>query len=94
MSCVNPSARQREDAELAVEIAEIHHVSGGTYGSPPVHAMLRRQGRRFPRRHSRTRQLSFSLSLPVPGNQPSGKPGEPHAEVLALSASRGEQVFH
>ncbi|MFG1780781.1 hypothetical protein ACGFIR_30885 [Micromonospora sp. NPDC049051] len=31
-----PSARRREDADLAVEIAEIHDVSGGTYGSPRV----------------------------------------------------------
>ncbi|MET7751629.1 IS3 family transposase [Micromonospora sp. NPDC005367] len=45
----HPSARPREDAELAVEIAEIHHVSGDTYGSPRVHAMLRRQGRRVGR---------------------------------------------
>ncbi|MGC4815830.1 IS3 family transposase, partial [Micromonospora sp. DT228] len=40
----NPSARRRQDEELAVEIAEVHDVSGGTYGSPRVHAMLRRQG--------------------------------------------------
>ncbi|MDI5937360.1 MULTISPECIES: IS3 family transposase [unclassified Micromonospora] len=46
----NPSPRRREDAELAVEIAEIHHVSGGTYGSPRAHAMLRRQGRHVGRK--------------------------------------------
>ncbi|MFI7219956.1 IS3 family transposase [Micromonospora maritima] len=46
----NPSARRRADAELAVEIAEIHGVSGGTYGSPRVHAMLRRQGRHVGRK--------------------------------------------
>ncbi|MFI5490400.1 IS3 family transposase [Micromonospora echinaurantiaca] len=31
-----------------------------------------------PTRHNTTRRLSFSLSPPVPGNQPSGRPGEPH----------------
>ncbi|MBQ1017545.1 IS3 family transposase [Micromonospora sp. D93] len=46
----NPSVRRREDADLAVEIAEIHDVSGGTYGSPRVHAMLRRQGRHVGRK--------------------------------------------
>ncbi|MFI7072999.1 IS3 family transposase [Micromonospora sediminicola] len=46
----NPSARRREDADLAVEIAETHDVSGGTYGSPRVHAMLRRQGRHVDRK--------------------------------------------
>ncbi|MGC5660386.1 IS3 family transposase [Micromonospora sp. WMMD723] len=46
----NPCVRRREDAELAVEIAEIHDVSGGTYGSPRVHAMLRRQGRQVGRK--------------------------------------------
>ncbi|ASW57588.1 hypothetical protein CIK06_10520 [Plantactinospora sp. KBS50] len=35
---------------MAVEIAEIHDVSGGTYGSPRVHAMLRRQGRQVGRK--------------------------------------------
>ena len=47
----NPSARRtRRTTELAVEIAEIHDVSGGTYGSPRVHAMLRRQGRQVGRK--------------------------------------------
>ncbi len=46
----NPSARRREDAELAAEIAEIHDVSGGTCGSWRVHAMLRRQGRHVGRK--------------------------------------------
>ena len=39
-----PSARRRADADLLVEIREIHDRSGGTYGSPRIHATLRRRG--------------------------------------------------
>lgn len=40
-----PSARARENAALSAEIAEIHAMSGGTYGAPRVHAELRARGR-------------------------------------------------
>jgi transposase InsO family protein len=36
-----PSARARADEALSVEIAEIHELSRGSYGSPRVHAELR-----------------------------------------------------
>ena len=39
-----PSARAREDARLAAEIASAHHRSRKTYGSPRVHAELRARG--------------------------------------------------
>ncbi|WP_328412049.1 IS3 family transposase [Nocardia sp. NBC_00403] len=39
-----PSARQLEDRQLLAEIVDIHASSGGTYGSPRVHAMLARRG--------------------------------------------------
>ncbi|MBF6520577.1 IS3 family transposase [Nocardia farcinica] len=39
-----PSARQNADEELLAEIVDIHTSSGGTYGSPRVHAMLARRG--------------------------------------------------
>ena len=39
-----PSARRRTDAELLKQILEIHDRSGGTYGSPRVHATLHRRG--------------------------------------------------
>ena len=38
------SARRRSDTELLAQISEIHQRSGGTYGSPRIHAMLRRRG--------------------------------------------------
>jgi len=39
-----PSARQVTDATLSEQIAAVHATSKGTYGSPRVHAELRRQG--------------------------------------------------
>ncbi|MFI9536882.1 IS3 family transposase [Nocardia fusca] len=39
-----PSARQIADEALLAEIVDIHTSSGGTYGSPRVHAMLARRG--------------------------------------------------
>ncbi|MEV6059965.1 IS3 family transposase [Nocardia asteroides] len=38
-----PSDRQTADTELLAEIVDIHTSSGGTYGSPRVHATLRRR---------------------------------------------------
>ncbi|KPI17620.1 HTH-like domain containing protein, partial [Actinobacteria bacterium OK006] len=39
-----PCERVRRDAELTEQIKEIHAGSGGIYGSPRVHAVLRREG--------------------------------------------------
>jgi transposase InsO family protein len=46
-----PSGRDRRDAELATRIRAEHNRSRGRYGTPRIHAELRRQGRR----HSRKR---------------------------------------
>ncbi|WP_089962396.1 IS3 family transposase [Lentzea xinjiangensis] len=46
----DPSPRQRQDEELVAEIVDIHTTSGGTYGSPRVHATLRRRGIRVSRK--------------------------------------------
>jgi putative transposase len=40
-----PSQHQQTDGELLTEICTIHQASRGLYGSPRVHAALRRQGR-------------------------------------------------
>ncbi|MBF6336843.1 IS3 family transposase [Nocardia abscessus] len=45
-----PSDRQVADQELLAEIVDIHTSSGGTYGSPRVHATLRRRGIHFGRK--------------------------------------------
>ncbi|WP_344641669.1 IS3 family transposase, partial [Kitasatospora cystarginea] len=39
-----PCERRRRDAELTEEITRIHTDSGGIYGSPRVHATLKREG--------------------------------------------------
>ncbi|MFX0578880.1 IS3 family transposase [Nocardia nepalensis] len=39
-----PSQQRLDDEQLLAEIVDIHTSSGGTYGSPRVHAMLRRRG--------------------------------------------------
>lgn len=39
-----PSRRELSDGELLDKIREIHKASKGTYGSPRVHAELRKQG--------------------------------------------------
>ncbi|MGW4903844.1 IS3 family transposase [Streptomyces albidoflavus] len=39
-----PCERRRRDVELTERIKEIHEESGGNYGSPRVHATLRREG--------------------------------------------------
>jgi putative transposase len=39
-----PCERQRRDAELTGRIREIHQESAGIYGSPRVHAVLKREG--------------------------------------------------
>jgi putative transposase len=39
-----PSAREVRDAGLLVRIREIHAESNGVYGSPRIHAVLKREG--------------------------------------------------
>ena len=39
-----PSARAKEDARLAVEVAATHRRTRGVYGSPRVHADLKTRG--------------------------------------------------
>lgn len=51
MTCqAAPSDREREDRAITAEIADIHTASGGTYGSPRVHQVLRRRGIRVSRK--------------------------------------------
>jgi hypothetical protein len=45
-----PSARVKEDAQMAVEIAAEHKRSRGIYGSPRVHRGLRARGVRVSRK--------------------------------------------
>ncbi|MFD9286318.1 IS3 family transposase [Streptomyces mirabilis] len=45
-----PCERRRRDVELTGQIKEIHADSGGIYGSPRVHAVLKREGVRVGRK--------------------------------------------
>lgn len=47
--CRSESCRSREDRALSTEIRDIHAESGGVYGAPRVHAVLRSLGRRIGR---------------------------------------------
>lgn len=47
---VHPSARTVRDRHLAARIRELHEDSKGVYGSPRIHAMLRREGERVSRK--------------------------------------------
>jgi putative transposase len=45
-----PGERAQDDRGLLIEIVDIHEHSGGTYGSPRVHQVLRRRGIRVGRK--------------------------------------------
>ncbi|MFD9358123.1 IS3 family transposase [Streptomyces sp. NPDC060031] len=45
-----PCERRRRDAELTDRIHKVHDESGGIYGSPRVHAVLKREGTRVGRK--------------------------------------------
>ena len=57
----DPSARRQADERVLAEITAIHDRSGGTYGSPRVHATLRRRGVRVSRK--RVERLMREASL-------------------------------
>jgi putative transposase len=50
-----PSQHERDEAALVAEIRRIHARSGGVYGSPRVHAELRRRG--WTANHKRVERL-------------------------------------
>ncbi|UFN96254.1 IS3 family transposase [Micromonospora aurantiaca] len=89
----NPSARRRKDAELAVEIAEIHDVSGGTYGSPRVHAMLCRQGRRVGRKRVERLMREHGLQGRVPA-QEMAHPVDPVEPEGDTGSGSGQTAVH
>ena len=57
-----PSERWASDAALAEEIHAIHRESGGSYGSPRVHAELRHRGVRVGRKRVERLMRRRSLS--------------------------------
>jgi transposase InsO family protein len=61
-----PSRRARADAELTEQIRDVHKESKGRYGSPRVHAELRRRGHR----HSRKRVARLMRAAGIRGRTP------------------------
>ena len=61
-----PSRREVDDGELTAAITEIHTESGGTYGSPRVHAELADQGHR----HGRKRVARLMQAAGLAGREP------------------------
>ena len=61
-----PSRRERADAELTEQIRAVHEESKGRYGSPRVHAELRRRGHR----HSRKRVARLMRHAGIWGKTP------------------------
>ena len=61
-----PSRREVDDGELTAAISAIHCDSGGTYGSPRVHAELADQGQR----HGRKRVARLMRAAGLEGREP------------------------
>lgn len=96
----NPSARVKEDLELAEQIREVHDQSRGTYGTPRLHAELRYRGRK----HSRKRIDRIRRKLGLSGRQKRlyrpkttdsshGEPIAPNRLAQLPKASRGNQIW-
>lgn len=82
--CRNPSARQRANEHLVSQIRILHAESFGSYGSPRIHAALRRRGQNIGRervrrlmqknqivgrhRRKRCRTTDSNHALPVASN--------------------------
>jgi len=61
-----PSARQRSDAALGLELCRQHTASRQTYGSPRLREALRRQGYRISRRRVRRLMRQHDLRVKPP----------------------------
>ncbi|MFF8597142.1 IS3 family transposase [Streptomyces sp. NPDC015220] len=64
-----PCERLRRDAELTGRIRQVHDDSGGIYGSPRVHAVLKREGVHVGRKRVERliRQASLARDQPPSG---------------------------
>jgi putative transposase len=77
-----PSAAEQAEAALVAEIHAIHAESAGTYGSPRVHAELRRRGR--PVNHKRVERLMAAHG--IVGHRPRRRRGLTKAGTTAPPA--------
>ncbi|WP_406012375.1 IS3 family transposase [Streptomyces sp. NBC_00984] len=65
-----PCERRRRDAELTGRIRQVHDESGGIYGSPRVHAALRREGVHVGRKRFERLMREAGLAWPGPPTRP------------------------
>jgi putative transposase len=77
-----PSHPHPEEARLVAEIRAIHTDSGGTYGSPRVHAELRRRGQRV--NHKRVERLMHTHG--IVGHRPRRRRSLTKPDTTAASA--------
>ncbi|MEU0805494.1 IS3 family transposase [Streptomyces sp. NPDC005970] len=85
-----PCERLRRDAELTGRIRQVHEDSGGTYGAPRVHAVLRREGVRTGR--NRVERLMREAGLAGISPRRTGKGftrRDPDDERLCLAPDGG-----
>ena len=81
-----PSDRQLADAWLTERIRAIHASSGGRYGSPRVHAMLRRQGVRVGEKRVARLMALAGLQVSRVDAEPSPLRGQCQAQGRAVAA--------
>ncbi len=86
-----PSAHARQDVALAQRVREQFEQSGGIYGSPRVHALLRRQGERVGRK--RVARLMRAQHLKARANRIYRRlPGAVMATLTITNQAREREV--
>jgi len=64
-----PSARELRDGELLAAIRRIHEDSGGVYGSPRIHAVLKREGEAVSRKRVERLMRQASITGVAPARK-------------------------
>lgn len=76
-----PCERRRRDAELTSRIRQVHEESGGIYGSPRVHAALKREGTRVGRKRVERLMRPAGLAGISPRRGKGFTRRDPHADL-------------
>ncbi|MEH0516709.1 IS3 family transposase [Streptomyces sp. B21-079] len=76
-----PCERRRQDTELTGQIRQIHQDSGGIYGSPRIHAVLKREGVHVGRKRVERLMRQAGLAGISPRRSKSFTRRDPHADV-------------
>lgn len=96
----NPSARAKEDEQLAQQISEVHQQSRGTYGTPRLHAELRDRGHKHSRKRIDRLRRELGLSgrakrryRPQTTDSCHEEPIAPNRLAQLPKASRRDQIW-